>query len=226
MLTHEKASDSHWAFELARFGASPTVVAVCCGRTRKWAKHLVEVAGGEATRRMPVNRERTFASEPYRKAHAHVVVRLSYGLTGAPRPPERLALIYVAYRSVESPAIFSIDEVHDLVFNVLEEGGAEVRACASCRQQWYSVGDSSPMCPACEARALYVCAKCKGPVQREEGKRGRPATRCDKCRERRPPRRAAAAANDRQLVLLGLTSPDDSVQPTGPRAPRASHCGR
>ena len=232
MLTNEEASDSWWAFELARFGASPSVIAACCGRTRKWAKHLIEGAGADTAKHRPVNRRRAFERGPYRKAHAHVVVRIHFEMKEAARAPKRLALLYGAYRMVSSPAILSIDEVHELVFNVLVERGADSRVCSLCRQTWYLVGESCATCPACEALVVYVCAKCGGAVDREKGKRGRPTHYCDNCRDvrrrQRPSRarRAQSQVSDRQLRLVGFTSPDGSEPPIVPPTLRASRSGR
>ena len=218
MIACDESADTSWAFTLAEHGASPRTVAACCGRTRKWAKKLVEAAGGDTTKRTTVNWARAFQRDPYRKAHAHVVLRAHFTLGAAIRAPERLALLYRAYRATVGAAILTIDEVYELIFNLLEERGADKRTCSQCNQQWYLVGESCLICPGCEAVEVYVCSKCNREIKRDVPRRGRPPRHCDDCRvvRTRAPPPGASRGEDRQLRLVGLTSPGGNASPTAP----------
>ena len=234
MISEEKTANAWWSFDLAHYGASPGVVAACCGRTHKWAKHLVEAAGGEVAKKKIVNRTQSFEQGPERKAHVHVVVQANYALRHEQEigAPERLVRVYRAYRRVVGQVILTVDEVHELLYNVLGERGAESWPCTSCDVTRYVVGANWSRCPGCELKELLVCVACDGAIHREKVTRGRKTRKCYKCRARRGRGRirragtAGGAAGPRQLRLVGLTSPGDTAPPTDPARRTASRSDR
>lgn len=209
MATREAARSVVWAYELADHGATAAVIAAACGRSRRWARGVVERAGGPAPKRVhSINRERAFGQNPVQRAHAHFALRARASADSISDPAERLVRVYRAYRLIAGSPMFSIDQVYELTERIWDEGGVSTRRCTKCGQDWFQATIGSLLCPACEAFDAHLCAECGAPVSSRieevlrtgrRPNRGRPRNRCDNCL----PKRVRAADPAQRELRLG-----------------------
>ena len=180
MSPRDKHRSIRTATELAKLGATISLVVKLVGISKRWARVIVQDVKGEITES---DRRRSdiadwLDQDPNRRMEATTFIQAYNSTQSTWTRTRRVISAYRTYQLTSSDNPLSIDQCCEIL-ELYEDSGAWLESCSNCFS-WHLVVRETPLCPVCLSLDGLLCKHCKRPIESDTRteKRGRRPIYC------------------------------------------------
>lgn len=152
----EVAQEVAVAEELAKLGATASLIERLTGFGARWNRTLVRRYGGPIAQKP--RDPRFFDEDPDRRHHAWLCVVMSEDQPANLSPGAQLIEAYIAYRGIAQPGVLNINESAQII-DLYRTGNAWIRSCTQCNRDHLLLSERL-VCPECRLIARTFCKNC------------------------------------------------------------------